>query len=80
MANTKSTNVMYDALKAQFEAKKQEALANLTVYLSHPVGIGEHPSIIAEMVKLTQQLSDADGCLQTLKNTFEVNTKKETEE
>ena len=42
----KSTNVMYDALKAQFEAKKQAALANLTVYLSNPVGIGEHPDIL----------------------------------
>ena len=68
----KSTNVMYDALKSQFEAKKQSALANLTVYLSTPVGIGEHPDIIGEMVKLTQQLADAEGCLETLKQTFEV--------
>jgi len=67
-----STNVMYDALKSQFEAKKQKALANLTVYLSNPVGIGEHPDMLGEMEKLTQQLSDAEGCLATLKTTFEV--------
>jgi len=37
------TNVMYDALKAQFVAQKQKALATLTIYLTNPVGIGEHP-------------------------------------
>jgi methylaspartate ammonia-lyase len=76
----KSTNVMYDALKAQFEAKKQEALANLTVYLSNPVAIGEHPDIIKEMVKLTVKLADAEGCLETLKTTFEVKANETTEE
>ena len=68
------TNVLYDALKAQFEAQKQEALANLTVYLTNPVGIGEHRNLIEEMKELTRQLSDAEGCLETLSKTFEVKT------
>jgi len=70
MATT--ANVMYDALKAQFEAQKQKAIATLTVYLSSPVGIGEHPQIIDEMEKLTRNIADAEGCLEILAKTFEV--------
>ena len=51
---TTTKNVLYDALKAQFEAKKQKALATLTIYLTNPVGIGEHPQHIEEMVKLAE--------------------------
>jgi len=70
MATT--ANVMYDALKAQFEAQKQKAIATLTVYLSNPVGIGEHSQIIDEMEKLTKDIADAEGCLEILAKTFEV--------
>ncbi len=68
------TNVMYDALKAQFEAQKQKALATLTIYLTNPVGIGEHPQHIDEMMTLTRSLAEAQDCINTLENTFEVKT------
>jgi len=63
---------MYEAVKAQFTAQKQKAIAQLTVYLTNPVGIGEHPDLIDEMVKLTRDLADAQGCLDILNETFEV--------
>ena len=69
MAST--TNVMYEAVKSQFTAQKQKAIAQLTVYLTNPVGIGEHPNLIDEMVKLTRSLADAQGCLEILEGTFE---------
>lgn len=68
-----TSNIMYEALKAQFEAQKQLALATLTVYFTNPVGIGEHPQHIEEMMKLTRSLAEANDCLATLKTTFEVN-------
>jgi len=67
-----TSNVMYEAVKAQFTAQKQKAIAQLTVYLTNPVGIGEHPDLIDEMVKLTRNLADAQGCLDILNETFEV--------
>ncbi len=67
-----NTNALYEALKAQFEAQKQKALATLTVYLTNPVGIGEHPQIIDEMVEQTKSLAEAEDCLERLKDTFEV--------
>jgi methylaspartate ammonia-lyase len=68
---TTNKNVLYDALKAQFEAKKQKALATLTIYLTNPVGIGEHPQHIEEMVKLAEELAEADDVVKTLEKTFE---------
>ena len=71
---TTNKNVLYDALKAQFEAKKQKALATLTIYLTNPVGIGEHPQHIDEMVKLAEELAEADDVVKTLEKTFEPQT------
>jgi len=72
----KNSSVIYEALKAQFEAQKQKALATLTIYLTNPVGIGEHPQHIDEMVQMTKSLAEAIDCIETLENTFET-TKNE---
>ena len=74
MASTNS-NALYEALKAQFVAQQQKAIATLTVYLTNPVGIGEHPQIIDEMVEQTKSLAEAEDCLERLETTFE--TQKE---
>lgn len=67
-----ATNVLYEATKAQFTAQKQKAMAQLTVYLTNPVGIGEHPDLVDEMVKLTRDIADAQGCIDILEENFEV--------
>ena len=67
-----NTNALYEALKAQFVAQKMKAQATITVYLPNPVGIGEHPQIIDEMVEQTKLLAEAEDCLERLTNTFEV--------
>ena len=64
-------NIIYDALKSQFEAQKQLALATLTIYMTNPVGIGEHPQHIDEMMTITRSLAEAEDCLSTLTKTFE---------
>jgi len=64
-------NIIYDALKSQFEAQRQKALATLTIYMTNPVGIGEHPQHIDEMVTIAKSLAEADDVLATLERTFE---------
>jgi hypothetical protein len=54
------------ALRSHFVAKRDKAVANLNNYLNNPAGIGEHPDIVEECVNLLQDLSDADGVLDTL--------------
>lgn len=67
----KLNNVMYTALKSQFVAQQQKALATLTIYLTNSVGIGEHPQHIDEMMKLTAALAEAEDCIKTLEESFE---------
>jgi hypothetical protein len=64
-------NILYGALKSQFEAQRQRALATISVYLTNPVGIGEHPQIIDEMVEQTKLLAEAMDCIYCLEETFE---------
>jgi len=71
MANSNTTNVLYEALKSQLDAQRTKALATITVYLTNPVGIGEHPQILDEIVEQTKSLAEAIDCLNTLKENFE---------
>ena len=54
------------AVRSHFVSKRDRAVANLNNYLNNPAGIGEHPDIVEECIKLLQDLSDADGVLDTL--------------
>tara|TARA_R110001592_G_scaffold102451_1_gene289229 strand:- start:121 stop:342 length:222 start_codon:yes stop_codon:yes gene_type:complete len=60
------TTEIINALNAKFTADKLKAFANLTNYLNNPAGIGEHPDIVDECEKLVEDISSADGKLQTL--------------
>jgi len=65
-------NIMFRALVSHFTAKRDEALATLSVYFSNPVGIGEHPQIIEEMVKQVKLLDEATSCIDRLNQTFKI--------
>ena len=39
---------------ARFQAQRMEARANLVIYFSNPMGIGEHPNLVEEVVNLTK--------------------------
>ena len=63
-------NLIYEALKARCEADRMEALATLDVYMSNPVGIGEHPQIVNECMVYLDKLSSAEGRLTELENQY----------
>ena len=69
-------NPYYRAAYSKFVAEQDEAVANLLTLFNRPVGIGEHPQIIDEMVEQTRSLAEAEDCLERLADTFEV--KEET--
>ena len=55
------------ALKAHAQGHIQKHKANLEVYLSSPVGIGEHPDIIAAMEVELEQLAKWDDNFEMIK-------------
>ena len=54
------------AALAQAESQALTARTNLEVYLTTPVGVGEHPNLVDEVVKLAQSLTEAEENRRTL--------------
>ena len=59
------------ALIAEANAKEAKAVANLQNYMSNPVGIGEHPDIVAECMKLVKDIAEAREIKETVNSLIE---------
>ena len=62
--------MMYKALKNKFQSEIDTAEATTEIYFNNPVGIGEHPQHIDEMIKLIDIISTNEDRLDTLKKYF----------
>ncbi len=69
---TKNKKLMYDALVAQCEADRTEALFTLNNYMDNSVGIGEHTQQVEEAKNALVKLSEADEQIETLKKYVEL--------
>ena len=58
---------LISAIEAHFVALKARSIANLNNYMLNSAGIGEHPDVVEESIKLIEKISHADGNLQTLR-------------
>jgi len=72
-----NANLIFNALVKEAEAKESKAIANLQNYLSNPAGIGEHPDIVAECMKLVKDIADAHETLETIKRLIETGQKND---
>ena len=59
-----------EALIIKYEGEIAEAKAIVQVYLANPVGIGEHPDIIAAMDIQIEKMAHAEEKLLAVKNHF----------
>ncbi len=59
-------NSLLNASLLHFEAVKARAEANLEVYLTGYAGVGEHPDIVAEVIRLTQTIVEAEEAIKFL--------------
>ena len=69
------SNLIMNALLAEANAKETKAIANLQNYLSNPAGIGEHPDIVEECMKLIKDIAEAREISETV-NSFVTTDKK----
>jgi hypothetical protein len=65
------SKLIIDALIAEAKAKEIKALANLQNYLSNPAGIGEHPDIVEECMKLVKDIAAAKEVIATINDMME---------
>ena len=57
---------LVSAALMHFKAIKSRAEANLEVYLNTPVGVGEHPDIVQEVIGLIKTIAEADEAIKYL--------------
>ena len=57
---------MIDALRKKYEADIAHAKANIAVYLTHPVGIGEHADLVSAMDEQIDKMAHAEDKLEVL--------------
>ena len=62
----KNTQYLVDALVAKYQAQRLEGIANLQIYIDGAVGVGEHPDIVGECIKLVEEADHAESAIQTL--------------
>lgn len=55
---------------SQFEADRQKALTTLDLYLHGSVGVGDHPTVVNEVIEATKKLSEAEEAISCLQRNF----------
>ena len=71
------SQLIMNALLAEAAAKETKAIANLQNYMSNPAGIGEHPDIVAECMKLVKDIAEAREIKETVNSIIEQSNKSE---
>ena len=71
---SKISEKMYEALSLKYRSEMAEAEAKLLVYLTSPVGIGEHPQHLEEMDKLVEKFANAQDKLESLEKIRKYNS------
>ena len=69
-------NQLIQAAIDSYQAQRTEALAHLDLLFNDATMIGEHSDLLTEVKKWTESLSQAEECLETLRNNFDVNKSK----
>ena len=65
------SQLIMNALLAEANAKEAKAIANLQNYMVNPAGIGEHPDIVAECMKLVKDIAEAREIKETVNSLVE---------
>ena len=71
------SKLIMNALIKEAEAKEAKAIANLNAYMTNSAGIGEHPDIVAECMKLVKDVAEAREIAETVKSLVEQSNNQE---
>ena len=62
-----ASDCLLGAVASHFVAKRDRAMANLSNYMSSSAGVGEHPDVVEECIKLVEDIDHAESALETLR-------------
>jgi hypothetical protein len=66
MKHSDAAEALLDAAALRLESQQATAIADLSVYLTFPVGIGEHADITEEVIQKVKDIAEATDALETL--------------
>ena len=69
MTSALRTNIL-DALRSEAEGNIKKAQMNVEVYLHNPVGIGEHPDVLAAIQDQLDLIAHEEERIQVLNSYF----------
>ena len=55
-----------EAVMSHYTAERDKALANIKIHLNNPVGVGEHPKIVEDVIELVHKTSEAQDALDVV--------------
>ena len=58
---------LFEAVISRFKADRDQAAAQLDLFLNNSVAVGDHPNIVDDIIILTKQLTEAEDNLNTLR-------------
>ena len=57
---------IYQAVKGHYTAERDKAIANIRIHVENPVGVGEHPKIVEDVIDLVHKASEAKDAIEML--------------
>lgn len=65
-----SAELILNALTSEFRAKRDRAVAQLSVYMKSHVGVAEHSNIVDDCSELVKQIAEAEESLRVVNTLF----------
>ena len=65
---TGSSELIVTAIESSLRAKRDRAVAQLSVYINNHVGVSEHPNLVDDCESLVQEIAEAEDGLRVLRN------------
>ena len=66
-----------EAVHSHYTAERDKALANIKIHINNPVGVGEHPKIVEDVIELVHKASEAQDAINTLQQITKNTSKKD---
>ena len=60
------------AVVAAFQAQRETALAQISLFINNPAGVADHNNFVEEIQTCVTQLEEANAALSTIRTTFSV--------
>ena len=69
-SGTSTSSLLITALQSHFKAKRDQAVAHLSIFVNNPVGVGDHQNLLKECVDLVEQIASAEENIRVIQKLF----------